>query len=119
MDLGLPKLVRYDFFITLIGIGLFVFAFYYTNINPPDKPLNLDLAYAVGFPLIVYGMGQMYNNYKLDMELLTLQSIKQKKEIINKLVNQRVKIITKEQHDSLNKFLKGEVSELIDKKIKK
>lgn len=119
MDLGLPKFVRYDFFVTLIGVGFIVFAFYYTNINPPAIKLDLDLAYIIGFPLIIYGMGQMYNNYKSDMELLTLQSIKQKKEIIKNLGSKRVRIITIEQKKSLNKFLKEEISELIDKKIKK
>lgn len=119
MDLGLPKFVRYDFFVTLIGVGLIVFAYYYTNINPPNPKLDLDIVYIIGFPLIIYGMGQMYNNYKLDMEILTLQSIKLKKEIINNLGSKRVGIITKGQKSSLNKFLKNEVSELIDKKTKK
>ena len=102
MDLGLPKYVRYDFLVTLIGIVFIVFAFYYKNI----KPLKIDitLAYIIGIPLVIYGTGQMYNNYKMELELISLQSIEKRRELINQM--RKVKLVTKKQKSSFHVFLK-------------
>ena len=118
MELGLPKYVRYDFLITLLGIGLVVFAYYFRFIHQQLQLQEDHYAFliVIGVGIFFYGISQMYYNYKIESDIFILESFVKRKEAINRM--KRLKIIDQEKSDSLNFFIKDELNDFIDKKKK-
>lgn len=118
MDVSLPKYIRYDFLMTLIGLVLFAFSIYYAYINYIQKLENITgLSFILSIGLLSYGLGQMYNNYSLESELFSLESFVRRKDAIKEL--KKRKVIDAMDEDVLTYFLIREVKELIDKKREK
>jgi hypothetical protein len=65
-------------------------------------------------PLVIGGLGEMYNNYKDERDLRQLQIILSKKETFNEL--QKQNLIYDSKKDFFINSLKREVSELIERK---
>ena len=79
----LPKYIRYDFFMAIIG--LFILYFVYTNKLIYDdvylRPITIKI---VGL-CFIYGVLEMKKNYDIEMELRDLQLRLEKRRLISKL----------------------------------
>lgn len=107
-----PRYVRYDFLVTFLGLLSFGFAWYFTNVNKINTNA-VNLLLLIGIPLIIWGFGEMYNNYKEERDLIQLKSMVEKKEIFDEMVKHN--ILDKDKSKSLVELLKKEIVELIEK----
>lgn len=116
-----PKYVRYDFLITFIGLLCLGGAWYYASIKNICIGLTQTCPvlylYVLGVPLTLWGMGEMYNNYKEERELRKLEIIFKKKELFDNLLKNE--IINKTHHKDKINSLKKELKDFFDERTEK
>lgn len=112
----IPKYVRYDFLITLIGLISLGSWWYFSIIIQISSP-PINILFISGLFLVIWGFGEMYSNYEEEKSLWQLKMILDKKEIIDKL--EKNKIVDKNKKESIIKLLIEETNEIIGKKNQK
>lgn len=82
----IPKYIRYDFLITLLRFICIATAWFFnaTKKIEDGSPYTFAL-YLAGIPLIVWGLGEMFNSYKDERDLRRLQIILDKKDLFIRL----------------------------------
>ncbi len=108
-----PKYVRYDFLITFLGILSLGSVWYFTNVTKVSVTAT-NLLLILGVPLVIWGLGEMYNNYREERDLIQLQTILDKKKMFGEMVQQ--KILNQEKKDFLVNLLKEEIEDIVEKK---
>lgn len=111
--LELPKYVRYDFLITLLGIFCIGTWWYFSNVIKVESEF-LGLFFVIGIWFLIWGLGDMYSNYREERDLSQLRSILEKKEIFDELTKH--KILNKSQNSFLVGSLKQDIKDIIEKK---
>ena len=119
MSVNIPHKIRFDLFITLLGISIGIFGtycrFFYDSSDAILTSLaNFALVGAV--PLTLYGIKEMMDNYSRDIELETFNSFVQKKELLSKLT--KLKIINQKEQTSLKRIIKNDINYYIENKKK-
>ena len=116
MDVSFPKYVRYDFLIFLVGLGLMYFSFYYIFVHPLENLVKIAFIFifSLGGFIFIMGIGDMYNNYTIEMEQILLNSIVERNSVIEQLKEK--KIITVEEETAFHYFLKEQLADYLEKK---
>jgi|SRR3989344_2783636 len=112
----IPKYVRYDFLITLIGLISLGSWWYFSIIIQISSP-SINILFISGLFLVIWGFSEMYSNYEEEKSLWQLKIILDKKEIIDKL--EKNKIIDKNKKEGIIRLLIKETDEIIGDKSKK
>ncbi|GEM_PF-6670744 len=114
MDLGeIPKYVRYDFLITFLGLFLIGSGWYFIYVDPIDSQDSTNFLFIIGLPLIIWGFGEMYNNYRESRDLRQLQIINEKVDLYNNLIKH--KVIDKKIKTVFVDSIKEEINEIVEK----
>ncbi|MBI5392620.1 hypothetical protein HZA96_02010 [Candidatus Woesearchaeota archaeon] len=79
----LPKSIRYDFFMALLGIVLL----YFLNITPRlyEDSFKFILLLMIGTSSLVYGLFEMSKNYQKENEINNLERIIKKRSLMNEI----------------------------------
>lgn len=109
----IPKYVRYDFLITFLGLLSLGSAWYFTNVTKISVG-STNLLLIIGVPLVIWGLGERYNNYKEERDLMQLQRILDKKRIFTEMTQQ--KMLEPDKKDFLINLLKEEIKAIVEKK---
>jgi hypothetical protein len=116
--MDLPEYVRYDFLATVIGLALASVAFYYLYLQTAVKVSEniLNGLFILSMPFIVYGLGEMYTNYRVETEVFFLESIIKRKKSIDEM--KQAKLLHEGESGALHYFLQEELTAHIDKRNK-
>lgn len=106
----IPKYIRYDFLIAVLGMILISTAWYFSNIIKIDSA-SFIILYVCGIPLIIWGFGEMYANYEEEKSIISYRNLLKKKELIEEM--EIKKIIDKNQKVLLINSLKEDMDEII------
>ncbi|MDP2925966.1 MAG: hypothetical protein Q8N99_06345 [Nanoarchaeota archaeon] len=112
----IPKYIKYDFLITFLGLLCTGSAWYFSSLADVNSS-SINLLLLIGIPLTIWGLTEMYRNYADEQDMKQLNMILEKKEALDKLVNQN--IISKDVKEDFIKYLKGEFEEVFEKSKKR
>ena len=82
----IPKYVRYDFLIGIIGLILVGGGWYYLFNGPINITIPISLV-TLGLFLIIWSFGEMWSNYRDNQEVIILQNLLEKKRLFEKMKN--------------------------------
>ncbi len=108
-----PKYVRYDFLITVLGILSISVWWYFTFVREIKSEI-LGLLPVSGIWFLIWGFGEMYSNYREERDLSQLRGIVEKKALFNQLI--KYKIVDKDQTKFFMDLLKEDIKDIIEKK---
>jgi hypothetical protein len=115
MELSIPRQIRYDFLILLIGLGFLTIPYYFIYIHPfdifPYHKLFLQSCFAIGSCLFLYGLHLIHKNYVLSIEMVFLESFVRKKQTINQL--RESGIITTSEESLLHMTLRNQITRFL------
>lgn len=109
----IPKYVRYDFLISLIGVFCLGAGWYFTFVIKIDSQYT-GILFVIGTYFLIWGWGEMYSNYRDERDLNQLKILLEKKTLFDELMKQ--KILDKTQTNFLISILKKDVKEIIEKR---
>ena len=109
----IPRYIRYDFLITFLGF-LFLGTWWYFKFTKNMGGSGVDVLFIISIPFIFWGLGEMYNNYRDERDLLQIKTIIEKKKIFDEMENE--KIISTDKKKFLIEILKKEMETLVKEK---
>lgn len=108
----IPKSIRYDFLIGLLGIVNFGIWAWFSFIE--NKSNSVTFFFVLSWPLLAYGFSEMLRNYHEENVLNQLRGIVERKRIYDDLSSHN--IITKKEYSFLVKLLKDNMKKRIENK---
>ena len=108
----IPKYIKYDFLMTLLGLLCIGSAWYYTAvIKLPTE--STSILWIIGGVFVLFGFIEMQNNYQDEQDLKQLNLILDKKEAFDKILNQG--IISQKKEKNFINYLKKEFEDFFEK----
>lgn len=87
----IPKYIRYDFLMTLLGLICVGVAWYFSTVGKIESTsINIFVLYLMGFPIAIWGFGEMYNSYKDERDLRRLQVMLEKRMLFIELRDKEI-----------------------------
>ena len=88
----IPKNIRYDFFVTLIGIIIVFYIGYFWINNLPNKPEETTIFFFfVGYLLFIIGVIEMVDNYAMEYNIKRLEYELKKDDYLKKIKRRKIK----------------------------
>jgi uncharacterized membrane protein YbhN (UPF0104 family) len=108
----IPKYIKYDFLITIIGL-LLLSSFWYYSIIIKIEDSSLGFLFIAGLIFTAIGLLEMFYNYKEEREIIRLENIFKNKKLINLMSKER--LIEVEEKEKLISRLKEKIKDIVDK----